>query len=85
MDCCICSPMASLYRPPRNTICPSCYEGAKCMIRFINELEIDRDVANPTKFHGLKPQASKVSCSFFYSPSTFFTFELMKGPFFNPT
>ncbi|XP_020101258.1 BTB/POZ domain-containing protein At1g01640 [Ananas comosus] len=60
MDCCICSPMASLYRPPRNTICPSCYEGAKCMISFINELEIDLDAANPTKFHGLiKPQASK--------------------------
>uniref|UniRef100_A0A0D9XW61 BTB domain-containing protein n=1 Tax=Leersia perrieri TaxID=77586 RepID=A0A0D9XW61_9ORYZ len=39
MDCCICSPMASMYRPPRNTICAACYEGAKSIIAFFNDDE----------------------------------------------
>lgn len=39
MDCCICSPMVSVYRPPRNSICSSCYDGAKSMIAFLNELD----------------------------------------------
>lgn len=37
MDCCICSPMASVFRPPRNTICASCYEGAKTMLDFVGK------------------------------------------------
>jgi hypothetical protein len=36
MDCCICGPMAAIYRPPRNTICSPCYEGAKAIIAFLN-------------------------------------------------
>ncbi|XP_072974666.1 BTB/POZ domain-containing protein At3g56230-like [Typha angustifolia] len=54
MDCCICGPMASVYRPPRNTICSSCYEGAKRMIIFLNEQE-----ENQPKLYGLKPTPSK--------------------------
>ncbi|KAJ1264478.1 hypothetical protein BS78_08G003600 [Paspalum vaginatum] len=39
MDCCICSPMASKYRLPRNAICASCHEGARAIIGFL----IDKD------------------------------------------
>ncbi|WVZ87961.1 hypothetical protein U9M48_034532 [Paspalum notatum var. saurae] len=39
MDCCICSPMASKYRLPRNAICASCHEGAKAIIGFL----VDKD------------------------------------------
>ncbi|KAJ1273781.1 hypothetical protein BS78_05G010700 [Paspalum vaginatum] len=35
MDCCICSPMASKYRLPRNAICAPCHEGAKAIIGFL--------------------------------------------------
>lgn len=37
MDCCICGPMAAIYRPPRNTICSPCYEGSKAIIAFLND------------------------------------------------
>ncbi|WVZ54868.1 hypothetical protein U9M48_005612 [Paspalum notatum var. saurae] len=37
MDCCICSPMASKYRLPRNAVCASCHEGAKAIIGFLNK------------------------------------------------
>ncbi|XP_068644509.1 BTB/POZ domain-containing protein At3g56230-like [Aristolochia californica] len=41
MDCCICGPMASVFRSPRNTICTSCYEGGRSMIAFLNMHEVD--------------------------------------------
>ncbi|EES09114.2 BTB/POZ domain-containing protein At1g01640 [Sorghum bicolor] len=37
MDCCICSPMAAVYRLPRNAICAPCHEGAKAIIGFLNK------------------------------------------------
>jgi speckle-type POZ protein len=37
MDCCICSPTASVYRLPRNSICAPCHEGAKAVIAFLNK------------------------------------------------
>ncbi|ONK77211.1 uncharacterized protein A4U43_C02F4230 [Asparagus officinalis] len=40
MDCCICSPMIAVYRPPRNTICSRCYEGARSMVDFFKDVEI---------------------------------------------
>lgn len=33
--------MVANYRPPRNTICSKCYEGAKSMIRFLKEKDIN--------------------------------------------
>ncbi|WCJ20003.1 BTB/POZ domain-containing protein [Euphorbia peplus] len=42
MDCSICSTMPAILRPPRNTICGSCFEGAKCVISLMNKIEIDR-------------------------------------------
>ncbi|MCD7469001.1 hypothetical protein HAX54_007612 [Datura stramonium] len=32
MDCSICSAMPFILRPPRNTICAACYEGARTII-----------------------------------------------------
>uniref|UniRef100_A0A0A9HEB2 Uncharacterized protein n=1 Tax=Arundo donax TaxID=35708 RepID=A0A0A9HEB2_ARUDO len=43
MDCCICSPMASMYRLPRNAICAPCHEGAKAIIAFLNNDEQEED------------------------------------------
>lgn len=36
MDCCICSPVASVYRLPRNAICAPCHQGAKAIIGFLD-------------------------------------------------
>ncbi|OEL15570.1 BTB/POZ domain-containing protein [Dichanthelium oligosanthes] len=43
MDCCICSPMATMYRLPRNTVCAPCHEGAKAIIGFLNKDEQEGD------------------------------------------
>ena len=39
MDCCLCSSVGTSYRPPRNTVCMSCYEGAKAIIDLCRKLE----------------------------------------------
>lgn len=39
MDCSVCTSMPVQLRPPRNTICGACYEGARSLISFINKLE----------------------------------------------
>ncbi|KAL6905757.1 hypothetical protein ACP4OV_003358 [Aristida adscensionis] len=65
MDCCICSPMASMYRLPRNAICAPCHEGAKAIISFLNEDKHDDDNGG----HGsersrgsMKPTNSSTKC-----------------------
>ncbi|KAH6805509.1 hypothetical protein C2S53_015705 [Perilla frutescens var. hirtella] len=42
MDCSICSAMPYILRPPRNTICGACYEGARSIIALTNKHEIDK-------------------------------------------
>lgn len=42
MDCSICSAMPFILRPPRNTICGACYEGAKSIITLTNKLDNDK-------------------------------------------
>ncbi|GAA0147306.1 hypothetical protein Leryth_007599 [Lithospermum erythrorhizon] len=39
MDCSICSAMPFILRPPRNTICGACYEGARSIINFTNKID----------------------------------------------
>jgi speckle-type POZ protein len=39
MDCCLCSSVGNSYRPPRNTVCVSCYDGAKAIIDLCRKLE----------------------------------------------
>ncbi|RCV36564.1 hypothetical protein SETIT_7G328100v2 [Setaria italica] len=63
MDCCICSPMATMYRLPRNAICAPCYEGAKAIIGFLlnkDEQEADGDDHGSVKSLGssMKPNSS---------------------------
>ncbi|KAL6597506.1 hypothetical protein ACP70R_046946 [Stipagrostis hirtigluma subsp. patula] len=59
MDCCICSPMASMYRLPRNTICAPCYEGAKAIIGFLNKDEQDDNGhASVKSGRSMKPNSS---------------------------
>ncbi|KAL3837801.1 hypothetical protein ACJIZ3_022392 [Penstemon smallii] len=42
MDCSICSAMPYILRPPRNTICGACYEGARTIINFTNKIDIEK-------------------------------------------
>ncbi|KAL8552284.1 hypothetical protein ACS0TY_001106 [Phlomoides rotata] len=46
MDCSICSAMPYILRPPRNTICVACYEGARSIITLINKHENDKPSTN---------------------------------------
>lgn len=39
MDCCLCSSVGNSYRPPRNTVCASCFQGAKEIIDLCRKLE----------------------------------------------
>lgn len=39
MDCSVCTTMPSILRPPRNTICGSCYDGARTIISLLKKLE----------------------------------------------
>lgn len=39
--------MPFILRPPRNTICGACYEGARALITFVNKLESDKPTTNP--------------------------------------
>ncbi|CAN6373837.1 unnamed protein product [Urochloa humidicola] len=56
MDCCICSPMATMYRLPRNAICAPCYESAKAIIGFVNK---DEQEDGSAKCRGsMKPNSS---------------------------
>ena len=60
--------MIAVYRPPRNTICPSCYEGAKGMIEFLKEADVvgdgggRREATNSGQgSHGSRPKTSMAS------------------------
>ncbi|KAL7229257.1 hypothetical protein ACSBR2_007875 [Camellia fascicularis] len=46
MDCSICTTMPFILRPPRNTICAACYEGARCLITLTNKHENDKGVVD---------------------------------------
>ncbi|KAK4385263.1 BTB/POZ domain-containing protein [Sesamum angolense] len=46
MDCSICSAMPYILRPPRNTICGACYEGARTIITLTNKLENEKSTSD---------------------------------------
>lgn len=50
MDCSICTTMPFILRPPRNTICAACYEGARNLISLINKFDGDNNGSNNHKF-----------------------------------
>ncbi|XP_027336426.1 BTB/POZ domain-containing protein At3g56230 isoform X1 [Abrus precatorius] len=49
MDCCVCTTMPLILRPPRNTICGSCYEGVRSIINMMNSVDSEKAkaIANP--------------------------------------
>ncbi|KAJ1394118.1 putative BTB/POZ domain-containing protein [Sesbania bispinosa] len=49
MDCCVCTTMPLILRPPRNTICGACYEGVRSIINMMNSMESEKAkvVTNP--------------------------------------
>ncbi|KAJ1417743.1 SKP1/BTB/POZ domain superfamily [Sesbania bispinosa] len=42
MDCCVCTTMPLILRPPRNTICGACYEGVRSIINMMNSMESEK-------------------------------------------
>ncbi|KAG8380930.1 hypothetical protein BUALT_Bualt06G0067800 [Buddleja alternifolia] len=48
MDCSICSAMPYILRPPRNTICVACYEGARTIITLTTN-KLDSEKASDNK------------------------------------
>ncbi|KAJ4720173.1 BTB/POZ domain-containing protein [Melia azedarach] len=61
MDCSICSSMPFILRPPRNTICGACYEGARSIITLMNKLEGDKGADNNNSNNNNKPNNSLLS------------------------
>ncbi|KHN31325.1 BTB/POZ domain-containing protein [Glycine soja] len=57
MDCCVCTTMPLILRPPRNTICGACYEGVRSIINMMSNVESEKvkAMANPN------PNSSPVS------------------------
>ncbi|GFQ04241.1 BTB/POZ domain-containing protein at3g56230 [Phtheirospermum japonicum] len=51
MDCCICSALPYILRPPRNTICGACYEGARSIITLTNKFDNEKGSDNKTSNH----------------------------------
>ncbi|KAL2896098.1 hypothetical protein RDABS01_037882 [Bienertia sinuspersici] len=51
MDCSICTTMPFILRPPRNTICAACYEGARNLISLVNKFDGDIHGNNNSKFN----------------------------------
>ncbi|KAK7305946.1 hypothetical protein VNO77_43859 [Canavalia gladiata] len=49
MDCCVCTTMPLILRPPRNTICGVCYEGVRSIINMMNSAENEKAkaITNP--------------------------------------
>lgn len=59
MDCSICCSMPLILRPPRNTICGACYEGAKSVITLMNKLESDETADKATNSLPSSPNPCK--------------------------
>lgn len=69
MDCCVCTTMPLILRPPRNTICGSCYEGVRSIINMMNGLESDKTkaITNPTDSPVSRRNSSKASYDSFHN------------------
>ncbi|PPS05976.1 hypothetical protein GOBAR_AA14677 [Gossypium barbadense] len=68
MDCSICSSMPFILRPPRNTICGTCYEGARNVITLMNKLEIDHHCKSTDKTTHNIPAPSSSPNSYIKKP-----------------
>ncbi|XAR66004.1 hypothetical protein NMG60_11012039 [Bertholletia excelsa] len=59
MDCSICTTMPFILRPPRNTICAACFDGARCLITLTNKLEQEKGVDRSSNSAVSSPNSSK--------------------------
>ncbi|GMN41193.1 hypothetical protein TIFTF001_010407 [Ficus carica] len=74
MDCVICTSVPHFFRPPRNTICGTCYEGARNLLNTLttlqkhlkdeNDNEKDKYPISPGSANS-KPNSSKASSANF--------------------
>ncbi|XP_010516229.1 PREDICTED: BTB/POZ domain-containing protein At3g56230 [Camelina sativa] len=67
MDCSICTTMPTILRPPRNTICGSCYEGAKTTIALLKELEGSKEDHDKSTHESTVKNGSSLSSSPLFS------------------
>lgn len=69
MDCCVCTTMPLILRPPRNTICGTCYEGVRNMINMMNNHESEKAKAitnDPKGSPAPRRNSSKASSNSFH-------------------
>ncbi|KAK9283810.1 hypothetical protein L1049_012064 [Liquidambar formosana] len=59
MDCSVCSAVPFILRPPRNTICAACYEGARSIINLINKLENEKGFDKSSNSFVSPPNSSR--------------------------
>ncbi|CAA7060449.1 unnamed protein product [Microthlaspi erraticum] len=67
MDCSICTTIPSILRPPRNTICGSCYEGARTTIELLKKLEDSKEVHDKPSDKSTVNNGSSLSASPLFS------------------
>ncbi|XP_050210397.1 BTB/POZ domain-containing protein At3g56230 [Mercurialis annua] len=79
MDCCICTSMPAILRPPRNTICGSCYEGAKTIITLMNKYDSDKGISDEKSSDSFA-NLCKASSIFIASSTLFFPQPLASVP-----
>ncbi|KAI8564340.1 hypothetical protein RHMOL_Rhmol03G0173200 [Rhododendron molle] len=85
MDCSICTTLPFILRPPRNTICPACYEGARSLIALTNKLDnidkgADKSSTNSSSTTVSSPKSSKVCFVFLISSIRSIAFVLISFP-----
>jgi len=69
MDCCVCTTMPLILRPPRNTICGACYEGVRSIINMMNghESEKEKTITTPNGSPISRRNSSKASSNSFHN------------------
>ncbi|MCO5555353.1 hypothetical protein L7F22_034814 [Adiantum nelumboides] len=58
MDCCLCDQSPHLYRP-RNSICLSCFEGAKEILEFAGRLDLEEEAEAEARIAASQPDSFK--------------------------
>ncbi|KAI5072612.1 hypothetical protein GOP47_0012718 [Adiantum capillus-veneris] len=58
MDCCLCDQSPHFFRP-RNSICMSCFEGAKEILEFASRLDLEEEAEVEAKIAASQPDSLK--------------------------
>lgn len=77
MDCCVCTTMPLILRPPRNTICGACYEGVRSIINMMNGFESEKakTITNQIESPVSRRNSSKASYNSFHN--SYASFEIL--------